>query len=303
MLIHLLIFNYSFYLILLFIIIVTATILLSSIVKYNHKYKESNLSLYGVIILVTIYTFIILTNFNMDFWPPIVNYQYSDKENNIIILYYGLVLYSLLKLYKDKGKIKQIFFNLQLIILFLIINPLTLFFVFKNNIAIANLLFLLPTTFTIIYVFFKNTKIIEKTLIILLIVSISQTIYYPLQPINQTKQNVYYRLNKEVVNISQYLNQYEDINNIIVSENLLSEMVINTNINILSDENNDILYVNLMINDIIPFDLFHFIETIDTYDISVIIIDKDKMVNTYLEILSNKEENFDYYIIYFFKGE
>src|SRR5690606_4837638 len=136
------------------------------------------------------------------------------------------------------------------------------------------------------------TKIIEKTLIILLIISVSQTVYYPLEPINQTKLNVYYRFNKEAIDISLYLNKHKKIENIIVSENIRNEILINTKTNVLIDENDDITFVNLMINDIVPFDLFQFIETIESSHIDAIIIDKDKMVNSYLKVLSTDEKHF-----------
>ena len=77
-------------------------------------------------------------------------------------------------------------------------------------------------------------------------------------------------------------------------------MAINTKADILTNENDNIYLLNLMINDLIPFDLFHFLETIEENNINGIIVDKDKKVNDYLAIISTSDKEFDYYIIYFY---
>lgn len=299
LLIHFIIFKDTFKGLFLFIILLAILFLIISWIKYNHKYKESNLSLYSVVILLILFSFMYISNLDFDFWKTLTNFPHENKGKTIIVLYYGLLIYSLIKLYKDKTKITRIFFIFQIVLIFVVVNPLTVFILLRFKYSFINLLFLLPSTFTIIYVFFKHTKIIEKTLIILLIISVSQTVYYPLEPINQTKLNVYYRFNKEAIDISLYLNKHKKIENIIVSENIRNEILINTKTNVLIDENDDITFVNLMINDIVPFDLFQFIETIESSHIDAIIIDKDKMVNSYLKVLSTDEKHFDYYTIYF----
>lgn len=297
--IPLVLFNYEHILMLWLTIIITILFLIDSILYKKELVRKmvglGLIALWGIIIIYLISKKDLYGLLNTD------SYSYLNTKKGILILYYILSVYALIKLRKEKKDIRNIFIVLPMIILLMFFNPLTIYFFVKNNVPLNLTLYLMPLTFSIVYVFFNLTTIIEKTLIILLIISQSGSIFSSLKPIYMTDQNPYYRLDQDVLDISTYINQNENIKKFLVCESLINKISINTKTSeLLLGIDDNLLLMHYTINDQIPFDYHFFINMIQEYDIDAIIIDEDKQVNKDIAILSQSSYHFDYYIIYEF---
>lgn len=299
---QLLLFNYSTNIKLIYLIVVSVLFMLSRVLLYEAKYNAKRVSqiLQYLFFIIFIISTIFICFYGVELYQNKQTTYLYQNERAKILLYYGLVFYSLYKLWKEKN-LRQYFGYYPLIVLVLIFNPLTLSFIVEAKILLPDLIFFLPLTFAIVISFFKTTQILEKALILLLIFSIGSTIYQPLTSINQKRQNVYFRIDQQVLEISNYLNQSKTINNFMTCETIADKIILNTvTANLLTTDNDELLYVDYMLNDKIPFDLLMFVETIENNNIDAVIIDKDKAVNSYLEMLCKSQKSYNYFIIYQF---
>jgi len=312
---HLIVYTYQPNINLIFFIVFCLLTAYTALISYQRKYPHKSVLLYasiGFLILLLGLYYYLYTHLKIGIKEELI-LPLTDRykhEHSQFYLFYGLSIYALLKLSRANLAFKRVLFYLPIIVVILLINPVTAYFLFSNQIPYTYLFFLMPLSFSILYLMIKRTRIIEKLIILLLIVGVQQSIYEPLIPINLTNQNPYYRIDNEVLSLGEYLNQNQELKNILVEEQLVNEIsVVTKNINILVNYQNikdidkkifdeNILMIYFMINDKIPFDLLQFIELIDLYDIDAIIVDKNKTINPYLNTLSMTKKDFDYYIIY-----
>ncbi len=290
-----------------FMIIISILLAVNMLLNYQHKYQNYRLS--SIVLIVFIFTLYVIYSYIYAYLSIRIDRELLSRfwenyriEWRIILLFYGLSIYALIRLRNEEISIKSLLIYFPIIVFLLIANPITIYMVINQGLNLLYLVYLLPLSFSIVYFFINRSRILEKAIILLLILSISRTIYRPMTPIAQTDQNVYYRINQEVLDISNYLNENPDIKNIIVCNDLVSTITINTdNINLLNNTDDENIYLlEHTVNDKIPFDFINVSETISSKHIDAIIIDKNKMVNDYLKPLSISTVEFAYYVIYLF---
>ncbi len=298
--VHLLIDNYPIDIILIYVLSTTLIFGFILMMMYINKYQQKKLG-YIVFILFLI----VLCVLYLDSYKLLLDRIKQISEGLItykpqLLLFYGLTVYSLIKLSKDKLKHQLLLYYFPLILVFIIISPLTLYFsnIFKY------LFFLLPFSFSIVFLFIKKTRLIEKVIIILFVCMMPSTIFHPFHPIRNTDQNIYYRLPQEVIDISHYFNQDDSLRRIMATKEIKDKITVSTDsIELLNDKaemDDDLSQLQYIIHDQVPFDVVFFTEVIENYNIDAIIVDKNKSVNEHLSLFSVTKKEFTYYIIYTF---
>ncbi|QVK17100.1 hypothetical protein KHQ81_09385 [Mycoplasmatota bacterium] len=314
---HLIIYSYHPNIKLLYYIVFLLLIASVSLITYQKKNHHQKILLFSSIIFVVFLMFLynyLFKKLDLNINEEVILQIKKEYRNQRpqLLLFYGLGLYALFKLTKEDIQIKKVLFYLPMVVLLILINPVTVYFVIKHHIQFTYLMCLIPLAFSITYMFIKKTRIIEKAIILLLFIGVSHTIYDSLESLRSTNQNVFYRIDNDALILSDYLNQNKEIKNILVTSDLLNEITVNTeNINLLLtnqdlQENNqvfideELLLMYYTINDKVPIDVVLFADNITQYNIDAIIVDKNKMVNSYLDLLCKSKKEFSYYNIYMF---
>jgi len=205
----------------------------------------------------------------------------------LLLTFYGFTFYSLLKIMRIKGKVRELFLIYPLIMVMLgssidVIPPSLILSAF-------------PFVYLIIYAYLKKMVLLERVLVILITLWVSSYIFNNIPYLHQTAQNGYYRVSNATLLVHEYLSNNTEINNILVCDNLKNQLMMVTDKNMINDE-----LLEYTINDKIPFDVLYIIERLEELNIDAVVIDKDKLSKTDFELLSEDIINLDYYIIYRF---
>lgn len=274
--------------VMLFIILFfTGSIIIISKDLNHNKKLITNLYLLGLVI-----SFLILISMNYrEYLDQIFRFFDVLTQNRnlsfLLLTFYGFTFYSLLKIMRIKGKVRELFLIYPLIMVMLgssidVIPPSLILSAF-------------PFVYLIIYAYLKKMVLLERVLVILITLWVSSYIFNNIPYLHQTAQNGYYRVSNATLLVHEYLFNNTEINNILVCDNLKNQLMMVTDKNMINDE-----LLEYTINDKIPFDVLYIIERLEELNIDAVVIDKDKLSKTDFELLSEDIINLDYYIIYRF---
>lgn len=309
----------------LLILILTAFMIIVSIffkIKINYKlFKRCFLITYAILIIGSIAYLIYLLKNRLIYF----DYEYNNilllmhkKYSLKLLVFHTLSIIALFKLKKEENQnIKICLFYLPIVLFILFINPFTGYFVslyITSTKTYHRLFYLLPFGYAIIYVFFNKTKNFVRVIIIVVIVSLSTTtIFRDVVYLKETNNDFYYRIDKDVIKIGEYINSLDERYIILSDRNVIGQIrMISSSVELIIDEynirhigyknfeNQDLIDMYLMINDKKTYNQALFIQNLEKYNIELVIIKNDKIINSYLSKLNVKKVNVGDYIIYSF---